>query len=81
MKNFQVNDGKKIAINDKEYQVQALSDNNSMIDIYQLKSSESTIYFRPSGTGPDVRFYIFGKRETYSDEIKKVEDYVKKNYM
>lgn len=80
MKNFERNHNKTIEIKDKHYSVQALSDNNNMIDIYQLKSKDSTLYFRPSGTGPEVRFYIFGKRDTYLDEIKTVMDYVKKNY-
>ncbi|MFX1365479.1 MAG: hypothetical protein ACFFCE_08670 [Promethearchaeota archaeon] len=81
MKNFQVNDGKRITIYDKEYEVHALSDNNHMIDLYQLKSQDSTLYFRPSGTGPDVRFYIFGKTETHLDEIKRVQKYVKETYI
>ncbi|MHA1281741.1 MAG: hypothetical protein ACTSVV_03460 [Promethearchaeota archaeon] len=80
MRNFEKNNGKEININNKIYKVSALSDNNGMIDIYQLKSNDSTLYFRPSGTGPEVRFYIFGKRETYLDEIKTVQDYIKKNY-
>jgi len=81
MKNFEKYDGKKISIGEKDYEVQALSDNNNMIDIYQLKSQDSTLYFRPSGTGPDVRFYIFGKVETHLDEIKRVQSYVKENYI
>jgi hypothetical protein len=81
MKNFEVNDGKRINITNNEYEIHALSDNNNMIDIYQLKSTKSTLYFRPSGTGPDVRFYIFGKRETYLEEIKNVQDYIIKNYI
>jgi len=80
MKNFEVNDGKTLIIKDKDYKVNALSDNNHDIDIYQLKSNDSTLYFRPSGTGPEIRFYIFGKRETYLEEIKTVQDYVKKNF-
>ena len=80
MKNFEKNDHKQISIDKKEYHVSALSDNNDMIDIYQLKSDDSTLYFRPSGTGPEVRFYIFGKRETHLNEIKNVQDFVKKNY-
>ncbi len=80
MKNFEKNDGKEIIINQKAYEVHALSDNNNMIDIYQIKSIDSTLYFRPSGTGPDVRFYIFGKVETHLDEIKSVQNYVKENY-
>jgi len=81
MKNFGINDGKKIKINQKEYEVHALSDNNNMIDLYQLKSKDSILYFRPSGTGPEVRFYIFGDVETHLDEIKRVQNYVKENYI
>ncbi|MFX1339143.1 MAG: hypothetical protein ACFFDK_11090 [Promethearchaeota archaeon] len=80
MKNFERNHNKTIEIKDKHYSVQALSDNNNMIDIYQLKSKDSTLYFRPSGTGPEVRFYIFGKRDTYLNEIETVMDNVKNNY-
>ncbi len=80
MKNFEKNNGKIIQIANKDYKIQALTDNNNLIDIYQLKSDDSTLYFRPSGTGPDVRFYIFGKVETHLDEIKSVQNYVKENY-
>ncbi|MFW9879723.1 MAG: hypothetical protein ACFFG0_42150 [Candidatus Thorarchaeota archaeon] len=81
MKKFEINNGKKIKINDKDYEVQALSDNNNMIDLYQLKSENSTLYFRPSGTGPEVRFYIFGKVETHLDEITRVQKYIQENYV
>jgi len=80
MKNFEKNDGKTIEIKKKEYKISALSDNNNNVDIYQLKSNDSTLYFRPSGTGPEVRFYIFGNRDTHLKEIKAVQDYVKTNY-
>ena len=80
MKNFRESDGITIKINNKDYQIHALSDNNDMIDIYQLKSDDSTLFFRPSGTGPDVRFYIFGKRETHLNEITKVMYYIENNY-
>ncbi len=80
MNNFGKNDGKTIKINNKEYKVSSLSDNNNKVDLYQLKSNDSTLYFRPSGTGPEVRFYIFGNRDTHLKEIKAVQDYVKTNY-
>jgi len=60
--------------------VRALSDNNNKIDISQLKSKDSTIYFRPSGTEPNVRFYIFGKRETHLEEIHEVIKYIEYNF-
>ena len=80
MNNFEVNNEKILKIKNKEYKINALSDNNNDIDIYQLKSNDSTLYFRPSGTGPEIRFYIFGKRETYLDEIKSVQNFIKENY-
>ncbi|TXT59949.1 MAG: hypothetical protein BAJALOKI2v1_150039 [Promethearchaeota archaeon] len=81
MENFEKNNGKDIEIGNKTYQIRALSDNLGNTEIYQLKSEDSTLYFRPSGTGPEVRFYIFGDRDTYLEEIKKVQNYVKKNYI
>ncbi|MFX1276615.1 MAG: hypothetical protein ACFFBP_05445 [Promethearchaeota archaeon] len=81
MKNFEEKDNKIITIKDKKYHISALSDNNKMIDIYQLKSDDSTLYFRPSGTGPEVRFYIFGKRETHLNEIKTVQEYINNNFL
>ncbi len=80
MNNFKKNDKKSILIGEKEYQISALSDNNNFIDIYLLKSDNSTLYFRPSGTGPDVRFYIFGKKETHLEEINKLMEFVQNNY-
>ncbi|MBY9004583.1 MAG: hypothetical protein KGD73_11465 [Candidatus Lokiarchaeota archaeon] len=81
MNNFNKNNNQNLMIAGKNYHVKALSDNTNKIDLYQLKSQNSTIYFRPSGTGPDVRFYIFGKRETHLDEIKAVQKYINENYI
>lgn len=80
MNNFAKNDNKTISIKDKEYKVSALSDNINNIDIFQLKSINSTLYFRPSGTGPEVRFYIFGDLETHLEELKAVQDYIQLHY-
>ncbi len=81
MENFEAEDGKAITIGTKDYAVTALYDNQDEIKIYQLKSSDSTLYFRPSGTSPSVRFYIFGDKDTYLEEIERVKRYVKKNYV
>jgi phosphomannomutase len=81
MKDFLENDGKTIDIGDKRYNIKALSDNNEEIEIYQLKSNKSTLYFRPSGTGMEVRFYIFADRDVYQEEIEEVQEFVKKNYL
>jgi len=81
MNNFKKNDDRNITIAGKDYNIKALSDNTGSIDIYQLKSQNSTLYFRPSGTGPELRFYIFGNRKTHLDEIKDVQKYINENYM
>jgi phosphomannomutase len=80
MGNFAKNDGNQVSIANTNYLVDALSDNQDNIDIYRLKSDHSILYFRPSGTGPDVRFYIFANRERYQEELTKVMQYVKENY-
>ncbi len=80
MRNFAKNDNKILSIENKEYKVSALSDNTNNIDIFRLKSEDSTLYFRPSGTGPEVRFYIFGNRETHLEELKVVQEYIKQHY-
>ena len=80
MNNFMKNHKKSLTINEKEYKVSALSDNAKNVDIFRLKSADSTLYFRPSGTGPEVRFYIFAKRETHLEELKIVQDYIKIQY-
>jgi phosphomannomutase len=81
MNNFAKNDNRTVLIKDKEYKVNMLSDNINNIDIFQLKSKNSTLYFRPSGTGPELRFYIFGDRETHLEELKAVQDYIKLHYL
>ena len=80
MTNFEKNKNSSINIDNIDYKVHALSDNTGKLDIYQLKSKNSTLFFRPSGTGPDVRFYIFGKRETHLEEIHKVMKYIEHYY-
>ncbi len=80
MENFEKLDGKELTIAGKNYKITGLYDNEGNIEIYKLKSNNSTLYFRPSGTGPQVRFYIFGDRNTYLNEIRTVKEYVKENY-
>jgi len=80
MEDFIENDEKTINIAGKKYFVKALSNNQDEVEIYRLKSENSTLYFRPSGTGMEVRFYIFADKRVYEEEIEKVQEFVKKNY-
>ena len=80
MKIFEKNDKNKISIGKHEYEVNSFSDNLGKINIFELKRDQAKLYFRPSGTGPDVRFYIFGKKETYLEEINTVMKIIKEKY-
>jgi phosphomannomutase len=42
---------------------------DNLVDIIMLKSNTTEIYFRPSGTGPEVRVYVFGPASTAQDEL------------
>lgn len=80
MKIFEKNDKNKISIGKHEYEVNSFSDNLGKINIFELRRDQAKLYFRPSGTGPDVRFYIFGKKETYLEEINTVMKIIKEKY-
>ena len=81
MTNFEKNDKKIVRLAKNDYKISSFSDNTEKIDIFQLKRDEATLYFRPSGTGPDIRFYIFGKRETHLEEINTVMKNIKEKYL
>lgn len=80
MNNFERNIGTEIPLGKHEYKISSFSDNLGKVDIFQMKRDKATLYFRPSGTGPDVRFYIFGDVDTHEDEINEVMKIVKEKY-
>ncbi len=45
---------------------------DNLVDIILFKSETTEIYFRPSGTGPEVRIYVFGPASTAQDELETV---------
>ena len=44
--------------------------------VIHLQSNKSNLFIRPSGTGPEVRIYIFGPKETAEIELQQVKEYV-----
>ncbi|MHA1897905.1 MAG: hypothetical protein ACTSU2_10965, partial [Promethearchaeota archaeon] len=68
--------GKSIDIGNYKYQIGNFSDMNGKTKIIYLKSESSTLYIRPSGTGPNIRIYIFGASESYEEELNAVKKYV-----
>ncbi len=69
--------GKKIKISDKfSYTIGNFSDMLNNIKTIHLKSKTTDLYIRPSGTGPNIKIYIYGPQETYLEEINDVGDYM-----
>ena len=74
---FSQRTGSQIAINEVIYNIGAFSDNSGEVSIIYLKSKDSMLYVRPSGTGPEIRIYIFGNKNTYEKELKVVAQFLK----
>lgn len=65
--------GKELAFGEYHYKVFSFTENTGKLEIIGLRSDHSVLYFRPSGTGPLIRIYIFGDKARYRDEIETVQ--------
>ncbi len=72
MGNFKNYIGKSLAIGGRTYHVGSFQDNEGQIEVISLAQDKTTIYFRPSGTGPNIRIYVFGPQATAQEELTKV---------
>ncbi|MHA1109504.1 MAG: hypothetical protein ACTSRE_00270 [Promethearchaeota archaeon] len=71
--------GKNIAIDEFTYSVNSFSDMKGKVDVVYLQSETSVLFVRPSGTGPNIRIYIFGPQNSFEQELSAVVNYVKQN--
>ena len=71
--------GNSISVEQFSYRVNAFSDMNNKVDVVYLQSETSVLFVRPSGTGPNIRIYVFGPQNTYEQELSAVVDFVKSN--
>ena len=55
-----------------EYKIGTFEEINGKIAIIHLWNDKSNIYFRPSGTGPGVRIYIFGSEDSAESELEAI---------
>jgi len=72
MGNFKSLVGKSVKIGGVDYKVASFKDNEGEVEVISLSRGKTTIYFRPSGTGPNIRIYVFGPQETAEEELTKV---------
>lgn len=73
--------GTEYEIKGRKYKIGTFETLEKEIDIILLKDKETEIYFRPSGTGPNVRIYIFGKKETYKQQLDDVKVYLEEKFL
>ncbi len=55
-------EGKSFIVGEKHYMIKTFRQGNGNIAIVHLIYKKINVYFRPSGTGPGVRVYIFGPK-------------------
>ncbi|WP_457558600.1 hypothetical protein [Candidatus Harpocratesius sp.] len=60
-------------IEEEELRISCFSEVNGKTAIIHLYNPKTDIYFRPSGTGPGVRIYIFGQKEKINKMMEKIK--------
>jgi hypothetical protein len=71
--------GKSISIDGFTYAVNSFSDMKEKVDVVYLQSETSVLFVRPSGTGPNIRIYVFGPQNSFEQELSSVVNYVKQS--
>ena len=66
------------SVENQEYKIGNFEEINGKIAIIHLWNSKSHIYFRPSGTGPGVRIYIFGPKDSAESELEAIKVKIEK---
>ena len=73
---FSTKINQKLKIGDLEYVVDGFSDMLGNIKIIHLKTEKTDLYIRPSGTGPDIKIYIYGHENFYLNNINNIENFI-----
>lgn len=61
-------------IDEDKLTISCFSEVNGRTAIIHLYNPKTDIYFRPSGTGPGVRIYIFGPKDNIDEMINKIKN-------
>ncbi|WP_371805030.1 hypothetical protein [Candidatus Lokiarchaeum ossiferum] len=65
-------EGQSFQVKEQTYTINTFQQVNGQIAIIYLSSLQTKVYFRPSGTGPGVRVYIFGPKNTIDQELDQI---------
>jgi phosphomannomutase len=74
IKYFAEREGQEYDIDGYKYKIGTFETVEGKKSVIHLRSDESELYIRPSGTGPNVRIYIFGPKKTAKKELETVRD-------
>ncbi|MHA1339338.1 MAG: hypothetical protein ACTSRZ_04520 [Promethearchaeota archaeon] len=69
--------GQIITINEIQYEIDEFSNLKDQVSVVLLKSKNSELFIRPSGTGNSIRIYIFSDQKSYKTELENVVNYLK----
>jgi len=81
VKSFVDMKGQIFIVKDQEYKIGTFEEINGKIAIIHLWNNKSHIYFRPSGTGPGVRIYIFGPKDSTESELEEIRFKIEQMFM
>ncbi|MHA1602895.1 MAG: hypothetical protein ACTSVU_04705 [Promethearchaeota archaeon] len=70
--------GKTFNVNEKIFTVGTFDQIQGKVAIIHLYTSDTNVYFRPSGTGPGVRIYIFGPKMTIEQDLLDLKENINK---
>lgn len=72
IKTFAELEGQSFMVGRNDYIIKTFQKGNGEIAIVYLISKKIKVYFRPSGTGPGVRVYIFGPKDEIDAELDQI---------
>ncbi len=78
---FSQRKGQTYEIGTRKYAVGTFETLEHEVDIILLKDESSEIYFRPSGTGPNVRIYIFGKKDVIKQQLNDIKQHLEQKFL
>ncbi len=76
LETFSKKTGEDIKIENYQYKISTFEQIGGKTAVIHFGSGDTDIYFRPSGTGPVVRIYVYGPKDNAIEQMNKVKDHI-----
>ncbi len=77
---FAKRSGETFTVNDFEYTIGSFETLEGQPTIAYFRANSTEIYLRPSGTGPGMRIYIFGKEGVYRRQLMEIKEAIQTKF-